>query len=286
MQLSVLARRVALGTILCTLPVSPLLSGEIHLEWDAVPNATGYTVHFGTAPGVYTDSVTVGAQPRAVIDGLTDCTTWYVAVKAYNGSGESPEFSNEVSGWPRPAIQSLTPSVAMQGTQLTVELDGANFRTGADLELGDLAVPRDIDGNPLFRVESFSVLSCDRIQALVSVEPATRGVRAMEVGDFAFEWKVRNPDSVFGEAGLAFEVQFDPSRWDINRSTGSTVDRVDGADLSWLAYSYGSLEGEPYFNPDADLDGDGIVDGEDLAFLAAGFGRCWSGTEWTEEACA
>ena len=156
---------------------------------------------------------------------------------------------------------------------------------GAQVTLEQSAVPTDLDGNPLFRVESWSVLSCNRIQALVSVEPATRGVRAMQVGDFLFDWQVRNPDSVFGAAGLGFEVEFDPSRWDINRTAAGSLDRVDGEDLSWLAYSYGSREGEPFFNPDSDLSGDGIVDGEDLAYLAAGFGRCWSGTAWTQEAC-
>ena len=285
MQLSQLARSVVLGTALCALSVSSLPAGEIHLAWNPVPEATGYQIHYGTAPGVYTHSLTVGPQPQAVLAGLADCTTWYVAVKAYNGFGESPGFSNEVSGWPRPDIRALSPSAATQGARFTMEIQGANYRTGAELTLGDLAVPRDIEGNPLFRVESSSVLSCNRIQALVSIEPATRGVRAMPIGPRTFEWTVRNPDSVFGRSALGFDVQFDPSRWDINRSDAETEDRVDGADLSWLAYSYGSLEGEPYYNPDADLTGDGMVDGEDLAFLAVGFGRCWSGTVWTEEAC-
>lgn len=285
MQLSRRIGHIVLGIAVCVLSVSIPRPGEIQLRWDTVPGASGYRVYYGTVPGVYTRSLTVGPFGGAVVRGLADCTTWYLAVKAYNQSGESPAFSNEVSGWPRPAIASISPASALQGARFTLELSGANYRAGADLELGDLAVPKDIDGNPLFRVESWSVLSCNRIQALVSVEPATRGVRAMQVGDFLFDWQVRNPDSVFGAAGLGFEVQFDPSRWDINRSGTGTLDRVDGEDLSWLAYSYGSREGEPLFSPDSDLSGDGLVDGEDLAYLAAGFGRCWSGTAWTEAAC-
>jgi len=284
-----LARRIGhivIGTLLCTVAVAPSLAGEIHLAWDPAPQAQGYRIYYGTAPGSYTGSVTVGRVERTVVRGLTDCTTWYLAVKAFNSLGESPGFSNEVSGWPRPEIRSIAPAAAPQGARVTLELSGANFRTGAGLALAEGAVPTDIDGNPLFRIESWSVLSCARIQALVSAEPASRGVRAMQVGQFQFGWRVRNPDSVFGYTGLGFEIQFDPSRWDINRSDTGTLDRVDGEDLSWLAYSYGSREGEPYFNPDSDLSGDGAVDGEDLAYLAAGFGRCWSGTAWTEEACS
>lgn len=172
------------------------------------------------------------------------------------------------------------------GGQFTVDISGAHYRTGAGLVLDDVAVPKDILGNPLFRVESWSVLSSNRMQALVNIEPAARGVRAMPVGDFLFGGEVRNPDTVLGTASLGFEVLFDLSRWDINRSDAGTVDRVDGADLSWLAYAYGSADGEPLYAPDADLTGDGIVDGEDLAYLEAGFGRCWSGTARTEEARA
>jgi hypothetical protein len=270
--------------VLCVVAVSSSLAGEIHLAWDPVPGAFGYRVYYGTQSGNYQYSLTVGSQTWATVAGLAECTTWYLAVKAYNSFGESPGFSNEISGWPRPKISEILPSSGLQGTRFTVDLVGANYRTGAELTLDDLAVPSDINGNPLFVVESSSVLSCSRIQALVSIEPATRGVRAMPIGDFPFDWIVRNPDSVFGTAELGFEVRFHTSRWDINRSDGSE-NRVDGADLSWLAYSYGSTEGEPFFNPDADLTGDGLVDGEDLAYLASGFGLCWSGTAWTDAAC-
>jgi hypothetical protein len=60
---------------------------------------------------------------------------------------------------------------------------------------------------------------------------------------------------------------------------------VDGKDLVWLAHSHASAEGDPFFNPDADLDGDGMVDGNDLAMLAARFGQCWTGSGWSNGAC-
>lgn len=265
--------------------LSPALTGTIQLQWDPVPEALGYRVFYGPGPGNYTRSVAAGPHPRTVLYDLPDCTTWYVAVKAYNWAGLSAQYSNEVAGWPRPTIVSITPSSADQGASFVLNVQGTNFQPGARLLLGGSAMPTDIAGESLVRVESSGTVSCDELQALIRVEPSAPGVRAMEVGTFAFDYEVRNPDRVYGAAPLDFEVLFEFSRWDINRSDAATRDRIDGADLSWLAYAYGSREGEPYYEPDADLNGDGIVDGADLAYLAYGFGRCWSGTEWTEEAC-
>ena len=96
---------------------------------------------------------------------------------------------------------------------------------------------------------------------------------------------VTNPDGLRGTGSALLRVGFDVRRADINRSNASTLDRVDGQDLSWLAYAYGAAEGAPTYSPDADLNGDGFVDGEDLALLSPGFGKCWSGTAWTVGAC-
>jgi hypothetical protein len=48
---------------------------------------------------------------------------------------------------------------------------------------------------------------------------------------------------------------------------------VDGADLIRLARAFGSRNGELRYWRPADLDGDGRVDGSDLAVVAANFGR-------------
>ena len=114
------------------------------------------------------------------------------------------------------------------------------------------------------------------LQALVTVEPTADGFRAMEVG--THELVVRNADGVVGSS--SYEVLFDDTRLDINRSSEDTVDRVDGKDLVWLAYAHGASEGDNRFNADADLNGDGYIDGEDLAYLATSFGTCWNGADW------
>ena len=47
---------------------------------------------------------------------------------------------------------------------------------------------------------------------------------------------------------------------------------VDGFDLARLARAFGSISGEPSYDPTVDLDRNGEVDGGDLAILAANFG--------------
>ena len=270
---------------LLLIPAPALHAGTICLAWDAVSGANGYRVYYGTSAGQYTDFEDVGSSTRIDLEGLDDCTTYYLAIKAYNQNGESASFSNEVSGWPRPQLTSLAPGEFEQGAQVTVDLLGANFQQGAELLIDGSALPTDAADNPLVRLENISVLSCSRIQALITVEPTVRGLRAMEVGDFTLQLEVRNPDTVFGARSEPLEVVFNASRADINRSDATTTDRVDGKDLSWLTYSHGSSEGETYYNPDADLDGDGQVDGVDLSWLAARFGQCRDGNGWSENAC-
>jgi hypothetical protein len=264
---------------------SSLHAGEIELRWEGVPSASGYRIYFGTASGAYTQSLAVGNRTEATLRGLADCTTWYVAIKAYNGGGESAHFSNEISGWPRPEISHITPSSAEQCSQSVVTISGANFRPGAVLILDEGAAHADIHGNPLVAVDSAGVLSCTEIEALVSVEPAARGSRAAEVGINPVGIEIINPESVWGSGMVDMEIFFNQNRWDINQDDPGTEGRVDGSDLSWLAYAYGSTEGEALYNPDADLNGDGIIDGIDLAYLAAGFGLCWSGSAWVPDEC-
>jgi hypothetical protein len=272
----------ALTLIAATLPA---LCGSIDLAWDAVPGAQGYRVYFGTTPQQYTGVVDVGNTTATELSGLDDCRTYHVAVKAYNTAGESAEFSEPVSGWSRPAVTGYTPSSVQQGDQVTLQISGANFDSDASLALVADPYPTDLAGAPLVRLESVSVVDCNEIQALVTVEPTARGFRAMTIGDLDFAFEIVNPDSVFGRAAAILDVALDPTRLDINDVDSATRERVDGQDLAWLAYSHGSTEGTERFNPNADINGDGLVDGEDLALLATGFGLCWSGEAWTPGAC-
>ena len=60
---------------------------------------------------------------------------------------------------------------------------------------------------------------------------------------------------------------------DIDSSVPSSQDRVDGYDLLALALAFGSDPSQSNWNPAADLNGDGVVDGEDLLILSIHFGE-------------
>jgi hypothetical protein len=249
--------------------------GTISLAWDSVPEASGYRVYFSTTSGAYSDaqSIDVGNVLTTTVNGLTDCTTWYLAVKAYNSAGSSPNFSNEVSGFPRPRLTVSTPNGAMQGDQLTIEVTGSNFQSGATIEID----------NPNVLIQSAQSISCTRMQFLATVDPTASGARPAEIGDFTIT--VVNPDDVFGSLTNAFEVVVDPARFDINKTDPATDGRLDGMDTVWLSRIFGGQEGGPLYDPDSDFNGDGWVDGDDLSYLAGSLGRCWNGSSWSASAC-
>ena len=105
--------RAALIAATVAAAVPNALAGAIHLRWAPVADAdlAGYRVYWGTSSGSYSGSRDVGNVTSAAIDGLGDCTVWYLAVKAYDAAGNlSASYSNEISGWPRPALSAVAPA--------------------------------------------------------------------------------------------------------------------------------------------------------------------------------
>lgn len=261
----------------------PVQAGVIGLSWDAVPGAAGYKVYYGVASEHYTHSVDAGNTTTLDLGNLADCTTYYVAVKAYNQQGESGDYSAEISGWARPHVDPRVTPVR-QGDQIVLTIEGGSFASGADLAV-DAGMPIDGLGNPLVRVSSVSVVSCERIQALLTVEPTADGLQAMAVGEFDLGFEVINPDGVYNAGSTVLEVQFDEDRADINQRNERTTDRVDGDDLASLVRIWGSTNDSANFEYPSDLDGDLEIDGDDLALLASVFGQCRNASGWSVNAC-
>ncbi len=87
------------------IPSAPTLNnasagnGQVTLSWNSVSNATGYKVKYATSSGNYTTVVDVGNVTSYNVTNLTNGTTYYFAVVAYNSAGTSGN-SNEVSATP------------------------------------------------------------------------------------------------------------------------------------------------------------------------------------------
>ena len=99
----------------------PLFAGTMSVAWDSVPGASGYKLYYGTSSSNYTNVVDIGNTTQATLT-INDCVDYYVAAKAYNSAGESALFSNEVSGWAKPVLNSGGTINAMQGDQFTLEV--------------------------------------------------------------------------------------------------------------------------------------------------------------------
>ncbi len=79
-------------------------STEVKLSWGSVVEATGYKIKYGTSSGNYTMTLDAGSALNKVITGLTNDTTYYFVVAAYNATLESGS-SNERSATPAaPAV--------------------------------------------------------------------------------------------------------------------------------------------------------------------------------------
>jgi hypothetical protein len=72
----------------------------IDLAWDANqdPDLGGYRVYYGTSPREYTNFMDVGNVTNFRLDELREGVTYYIAVTAYDMSGNESDFSEEVSG--------------------------------------------------------------------------------------------------------------------------------------------------------------------------------------------
>ncbi|GAB4375103.1 MAG: hypothetical protein Kow0062_13750 [Acidobacteriota bacterium] len=183
--------RLLAGLLLCAAATGLAAAGTMDIAWDPVSGAAGYTVYWGTAPGTYTSTKDVpgGSNTATTLTGLTACTRYYVAVKAYDSEGlESTDFSNEISGLPRPVVSTVVPSQGEQGAQLTLTITGESFDTGATVEFSGtgitvLATRRD---------------SCSQLSVDIRIAgDAPAGPRDVDV---------LNPDRSFGRRAGGFTV--------------------------------------------------------------------------------
>ena len=74
-------------------------AAQVKLAWDpnTEANLAGYKVSYGTASGTYSTVVDVGKVTTYTIANLADSKTYYFAAVAYNTSGASSGYSNQVT---------------------------------------------------------------------------------------------------------------------------------------------------------------------------------------------
>ncbi len=80
-------------------------TGPLTISWDAPTQNTdgspasiaGYKIYYGISSGLYTGALDVGNVTSYTVDLSIAPGTYYIAVTAYDASGNESDFSNEVS---------------------------------------------------------------------------------------------------------------------------------------------------------------------------------------------
>lgn len=151
---------------------------DVYLKWDAVPNATGYDIHYTTEERFFDENTTGSDQIKTLsiestdgyanVVGLESGQQYFFRVRAKNDDGESG-WSNVVSvaiGRPpaAPTTWSSTTTV-ISGEPLTLYWihcsEDNSTQTAAELTLiidGEPRIPYDIEGSGEFGIDSFGRL--------------------------------------------------------------------------------------------------------------------------------
>jgi len=89
---------VLLAVLLIPLFAEPSGAATVTVAWDPNPEPTvaGYRLYYGTSSRYYTNSVDVANATRCTISSLLEGVTYYMAVTAYDTSGNQSGYSDEI----------------------------------------------------------------------------------------------------------------------------------------------------------------------------------------------
>jgi len=113
---------------LCLISIFPAIAqaASVTLTWDRnqEPDIAGYKIFYGTQSGQYNNSITVydsATQPLQcshTVAGLSEGTTYYFALKAFDLAGQESAYSDEIS-MSIPGGSSTQPTESILGNCLT-----------------------------------------------------------------------------------------------------------------------------------------------------------------------
>jgi hypothetical protein len=108
----------SLRWLVCTvtlIALPALHANFVTLVWNpSVASVAGYKIYYGTASGVYTNSIDVGNVTNVTVTGLSQYTTYYFAAKSYDTFGVLSDFSNETKLMVYP-VAAITPNQTANG---------------------------------------------------------------------------------------------------------------------------------------------------------------------------
>ena len=104
--------------------LSPANAASVKLAWDRNPesNIVGYEVYYGTAPGIYPNTVDAGNDTKVSVQNLQEGATYYFVVVARNKAGLISPKSNPVS-YEIPSIAEEAPKGTITSPDSTISIE-------------------------------------------------------------------------------------------------------------------------------------------------------------------
>ena len=221
----------------------PAAAGSLNLAWAPSPDevTAGYKLEVLTDDGRVVSTIDAKEATTAAVDHLADGQFYRFRVRPYDQWGNAGEPSAEVRTMPSPKVFGVD-RFAFVGGQATFVLSGANVAPGA----------RVVSLRPGMVVGSVQVLSDSAVRVAAAGPAASL---APLPGELVVHNPVRRSDAF---------VAAHPELLDVDHSG-----TVDAQDLGIVAALFGVDSRSPRYNPDADVNGDGLIDGEDASLVRA-----------------
>ncbi|MDD5773894.1 MAG: fibronectin type III domain-containing protein [bacterium] len=239
---------------------SLFLSWSLNKEWDL----SGYKIAYKTNQEYFNDPIIIGKTNRFELIGLTEGEQYTIALFAFDTENNTSNPSI-ITGVPLKTnyIYKDPPSAPM----LDISCENGSIRlnwTSSGENIDEYRIYRkEAEGlkyNKIYQTKNLTYknLAVKEGRTYYYVVAAVRGGSFPEESIFSNEVVMR-PRLKLGDIEMEGDVPVE--------------NRVDGYDLIMLSISFGSRIGDDYYNPNADLNGDGVIDGIDLSILANNFGK-------------
>ena len=117
----IIQSRLLLGSVLAVLALIPnpqVFAGSLNVTWNSIQDnrLAGYKIHYGSSTGSYTQTVDTGLSTSFILPNLSNGSTYYMVVAAYD--------SNRVEGFPSPEVTG-TVLMAFNGTATSITSNSA-----------------------------------------------------------------------------------------------------------------------------------------------------------------
>jgi len=126
------ARKVAslvMGFLIVLSTARPSNAGDLVLAWDPPSDGitTGYLLSYGAAPGSYAQQLNVGYTTSFTLSGLSDGTTYYFVVRAYDAAGDVSDPSAEVAATVTPSVPPVVTTLSLSSSVASPQLTGTTI---------------------------------------------------------------------------------------------------------------------------------------------------------------